>query len=45
MGVKFWGVETLDEMTQGGPPPRRRDRCNMAEGWLEYCVRCAPSYT
>ncbi len=37
-GCEIWGVDALDEMMRGGPPPRRRDRCNLAEGWFEYCL-------
>ncbi len=37
-GCSIWGVDALDELMRGGPPPRRRDRCTLAERWFEFCL-------
>jgi hypothetical protein len=38
-GSEVWGPDALAEMLDGGPPPRRRDRSNLAEGLFEACLR------
>jgi hypothetical protein len=37
-GCEVWGPDALAEMMAGGPPPRRRDSDNLAEGWFEACL-------
>jgi Reverse transcriptase (RNA-dependent DNA polymerase) len=38
-GCELWGVHSLSEMFDGGPPPRRRDSSNLAEGPFEACLK------
>ena len=38
-GCEVWGPDVLVEMLDGGPPPRRNDRNNLAQGAFEACLR------
>ncbi|GIL72525.1 hypothetical protein Vretifemale_2884, partial [Volvox reticuliferus] len=38
-GCEVWGPDVLAEMLDGGPPPRRNDGNNLAQGPFEACLR------